>query len=91
MKKDLFLLFGVVGLGLVSLAVIVFLVSRGVQQEQRAKDSKAADVVDLTKCQGNPQAPARCFDCKKDASASSEINMLDFSCFKNYYGKTVGK
>jgi hypothetical protein len=46
------------------------------------------------KCQGNPDAPAKCFDCKKDSStnaSSSEINILDFSCFAKYYGKEVGK
>jgi hypothetical protein len=46
------------------------------------------------KCQGNTDAPARCFDCKRDNSASSstsEINILDFSCFAKYYGKEVGK
>lgn len=46
------------------------------------------------KCQGNKDAPAKCFDCRKDATAnssSSEINILDFSCFAKYYGKEVGK
>ncbi len=46
------------------------------------------------KCQGNKDAPAKCFDCKKDSSSnssSSEINILDFSCFAKYYGKEVGK
>lgn len=46
------------------------------------------------KCQGNTNAPARCFDCKKDLgpnSSSSEINILDFSCFAKFYGKEVGK
>lgn len=45
-------------------------------------------------CQGNTDAPARCFDCKKDSSSSnssSEINILDFSCFAKFYGKEVGK
>lgn len=45
------------------------------------------------KCQGNTDAPARCFDCKKDTSvnaSASEINILDFSCFAKYYGKEVG-
>lgn len=46
------------------------------------------------KCQGNADAPAKCFDCKKDSTtnaSSSEINILDFSCFAKYYGKEVGK
>lgn len=46
-------------------------------------------------CQGNTSAPARCFDCKRDNigsnTGSSEINILDFSCFAKYYGKEVGK
>lgn len=45
-------------------------------------------------CQGNTDAPARCFDCKRDSSTangSSEINILDFSCFAKFYGKEVGK
>lgn len=45
-------------------------------------------------CQGNTDAPARCFDCKRDNTSnagSSEINILDFSCFAKYYGKEVGK
>jgi hypothetical protein len=50
--------------------------------------------VDELKCQGNTDAPARCFDCKRDSGASSltsEINILDFSCFAKYYGREVGK
>lgn len=46
------------------------------------------------KCQGNLQAPAKCFDCKRDSSANSgasEVNILDFSCFAKFYGSTVGK
>jgi hypothetical protein len=46
------------------------------------------------KCQGNTDAPARCFDCKRDTgpkSSTSEINILDFSCFAKFYGKEVGK
>lgn len=45
-------------------------------------------------CQGNTDAPARCFDCKRDlgpSSTTSEINILDFSCFAKFYGKEVGK
>jgi hypothetical protein len=46
------------------------------------------------KCQGNVNAPAKCFDCVNDISTKStvsEINTLDFSCFAKLYGKNVGK
>lgn len=42
-------------------------------------------------CQGNPNAPAKCFDCKRDSQTDSQVNILDFSCFANYYGENVGK
>lgn len=42
-------------------------------------------------CQGNVNAPAKCFDCKRDNPNDSQINILDFSCFANYFGENVGK
>ncbi len=75
--------------GLLSLAVVWFLVRQGVQKPQNAVPSKAAEG-DVNKCQGNQNAPAKCFDCLKDNS-NDQINQLDFaSCFKKFYGQNVG-
>jgi hypothetical protein len=41
------------------------------------------------KCQGNTNSSAKCFSCKKDAP-TDQLNILDFSCFANQYGKNVG-
>lgn len=39
------------------------------------------------KCQGNPNSPVSCFDCKIDSTDQSQINILDFSCFSKFYGQ----
>ncbi len=39
-------------------------------------------------CQGNPNAPAKCFSCFKD-SPVDQVNILDFACFAKYYGKQI--
>lgn len=44
---------------------------------------------DAEKCQGNVNAPAKCFDCKKDSEAD-QINILDFACFSRFFGKQIG-
>lgn len=41
------------------------------------------------KCQGNRDASAKCFSCRKD-SPDDQINIFDFSCFSNQFGKSVG-
>lgn len=73
---------------LVSVIILLFFVVRGVGKPQNAVPSKAAET-DVTKCQGNSDASAKCFDCKKDATPSSVVNVLDFSCFTKFYGKSV--
>lgn len=89
MRSRYFLLL-VIFLGLLSLGVVFFLVRQGVQQPQNALPSKAAEV-DKNKCQGNPNAPAKCFECIKKTGGPEQINQLDFaSCFKKFYGQTVG-
>lgn len=88
--KSRYLLLLTIFLGLLSLAVVFFLVRQGVQKPQNAAPSKATEV-DKNKCQGNPNPSAKCFDCLKDATDSGVINQLDFaSCFKKFYGKDVG-
>jgi hypothetical protein len=74
--------------GLISLALLVFLLYRGINRPQSAVPSKASEG-DVTKCQGNTTAPAKCFDCKKDTS-NDQVNILDFSCFQKFYGQDVG-
>ena len=90
MNKQIILFVTVIFIGVISLGIVLFLVNRGVGQEQRAVPSKAAES-DTSKCQGKGNSPAKCFDCKKDATASSEVNILDFQCFTKFYGQTVGK
>jgi hypothetical protein len=76
---------------LASLGVLAFLVVRGVSKPQSAIPSQAVGTTtDPTKCQGNPNAVAKCFDCNKDAGAS-QVNILDFACFTKFYGQNVGK
>lgn len=41
------------------------------------------------RCQGNAQAPAKCFSCKID-EPKDQVNIYDFSCFSAQYGKNVG-
>ncbi len=41
-------------------------------------------------CQGDSQGRAKCFDCYRDSDSVSEVNIVDFSCFSKYYGKSVG-
>ena len=89
MNKQIILFVTVIFIGVISLGIVLFLVNRGVGQEQRAVPSKAAES-DTSKCQGNGNSPAKCFDCKKD-SGTDEVNILDFSCFTKFYGKDVGK
>ncbi len=89
-KRQIILLVLVIVLGLAAFGVTLFLVRRGVQQPQSAVPSRA-DSGDVTECQGNASAQAKCFDCKKDASASSVVNILDFSCFTKFYGQNVGQ
>ncbi|OGG19225.1 hypothetical protein A2721_00100 [Candidatus Gottesmanbacteria bacterium RIFCSPHIGHO2_01_FULL_47_48] len=57
---------------------------------QSQTNSQTNQNVAGAKCQGNVDAPAKCFDCKKDAGTSSEVNILDFACLAKYYGKNVG-
>lgn len=90
MNKQLLLFISIILIGLISLGIIFYLVKSGVQKPQNVVPSKAAEG-DVNKCQGNVNSPAKCFDCNKDATASSEVNMLDFSCFTKFYGKNVGK
>ena len=76
---------------LASLVVLAILVQRGVGRPQNAVPSKAAEV-DPTKCQGNPNAPAKCFDCNKTPISGVEsVDTLDYGCFFKYYGQNVGK
>lgn len=39
-------------------------------------------------CQGNPNAPAKCFSCYKD-NPQDQVNILDFACFSNRFGQPV--
>jgi hypothetical protein len=89
MRGRYFLLLTIL-LGVASLGVTVFLVRRGVKEREAPTVTKAAET-NPDKCQGNYGAAAKCFDCKKDAAASSQVNMLDYSCFTQFYGKNVGK
>jgi hypothetical protein len=41
------------------------------------------------KCQGNSNAPAKCFSCNKD-QPNDEVNIYDFACFSKWYGSNVG-
>ncbi len=82
----------VISLGAISLALLAVLVFRGVERPQNATPSQAAGTTtDPSKCQGNANPSARCFDCHKDATDKSQVNTLDFSCFAKFYGKSVGK
>lgn len=74
---------------LASVVILLVLALWGMNRPQNAAPSKA-DSGDVTKCQGNPNAPAKCFDCKKDTN-SDQVNVLDFTCFRKYYGQAVGK
>lgn len=49
----------------------------------------APPISQQTTCQGNKNAPAKCFDCKIDGANSSQINIFDFSCFTKVYGHKV--
>lgn len=81
----------VVSLGTVSVALIGFLVFRGVMQPQNAQPSKAAGTtVDPTLCQGNPNPDPKCFKCETGTNKANPIDILDFSCFAKYYGQRVG-
>lgn len=93
MISNRFLLVIVIVLGSLSLVLIAFIVLRGVKQPQNPVVTRAADsqMKDPGKCQGNKNASARCFDCKKDSETESQINILDFSCFAKFYGSNVGK
>ncbi len=75
---------------LASLAFLAFFVIRGINKPQNAVPSKAAEV-DPNKCQGNPNASAKCFKCESGTSKNNPIGIYDFNCFKNFYGQTVGK
>lgn len=55
-----------------------------------SRDNSPAVAEEGGKCQDNPNASARCFDCKKD-SEGDQVNILDFSCFAKWYGQDVGK
>lgn len=90
MNKQLWLLLGVLIVGLISVGVIWFLVIRGVGQQQSAVPSRAAET-DPNKCQGNAAASAKCFKCETGNNKNNPIGILDFSCFAKYYGQTVGK
>jgi len=87
-----FLLPLVVSLGVVSLAIVGFLVWRGVQKPQNAVPSRATANTnsDPTKCQGNPNPSAKCFKCETGTNKNNPVSILDFRCFANFYGKTVG-
>lgn len=88
-----FLLPLVVALGLISLAIVGFLVWRGVQRPQNPTPSEAASPnlnSDPNKCQGNPNASPKCFKCETGNNKNNPVGILDFSCFRNFYGKTVG-
>lgn len=41
-------------------------------------------------CQGNVNAPAKCFSCLKDVGGD-QVNILDFACFAKWFGQNVGK
>lgn len=93
MMRNTKLLYIITGLFLLlSLGVLGFLVVRGVNKPQNATPSQATGTTttDPNKCQGNRDAPAKCFDCQKDAGVS-QVNILDFQCFTRYYGQNVGK
>lgn len=79
-------------IGLISLAIIMFLVLRGVQKPQNSVPSHAAGTTnsDPTKCQGNSNPDPRCYDCAQDKNAVSQIGIIDFGCFSRWYGKNVG-
>lgn len=92
MNRPRLSLFLVITFGAMSLVLLAVLIIKGVQQPQNATKSEAVGTTtDPAKCQGNANAVAKCFDCKKDSGTQSEVNILDFACFKNVYGKTVGK
>lgn len=75
---------------LASIGGLFFLLTRGVQRPQNPVPSRAAG--NPLKCQGNTDAPAKCFDCWKETAGSvSEVNVVDYSCFAKLYGKDVGK
>ncbi len=42
-----------------------------------------------TYCQGDSVAAAKCFSCLKD-EGGDEVNIFDFRCFADKYGKSVG-
>lgn len=89
-RKQIVLLVLVTILGLATVGVTLFLVRRGVQQSQEAIPSRA-DSGDVTKCQGNSNASAKCFECIKKTGGAEVVNILDFACFQKYYGQNVGK
>ncbi len=89
-----FLLPLVIALGLVSLVIVGFLVWRGVQKPQNVVPSQATSPntnSDPNKCQGNPNAAAKCFKCETGINKNNPVGILDFSCFKIFYGKSVGQ
>ncbi|MCL4390191.1 MAG: hypothetical protein M1484_02075 [Patescibacteria group bacterium] len=92
-RNNYFLLPLVVALGLVSVAVVVFLVIRGVSTPQNAVPSHATSAntnSDPNLCQGNPNASAKCYKCETGSNKTNPIGILDFNCFNSWYGKTVG-
>ena len=64
---------------LASVGVLIFLVIRWVQKPQNATPSEAAYNGDPNSCQGNPNAPAKCFDCYKNGTPS-QVDITDLLC-----------
>ncbi len=77
---------------LVSLGALAFFVVSGINKPQNAIPSHATGTTtDPTKCQGNPNPDPKCFKCETGTNKNNPIGVLDFTCFKNFYGQTVGK